>query len=88
MTTTVFAIVLIAAAIHAGWNALIKSSGDKYSATVGLAIGQVPFALGTLFFVPLPDWSCSPYLLAGTILHVAYYLLLQRSYQTGEFTQV
>jgi drug/metabolite transporter (DMT)-like permease len=88
MTTTVFTIVLIAAAIHAAWNALIKSSGDKYSATVGLAIGQVPFALGTLLFVPLPNWNCWPYLFAGTVLHVVYYLLLQRSYQTGELTQI
>ncbi len=88
MTATVFTIVLFAAAIHAAWNALINSSGDKYSATLGLAIGQVPFAVGTLFFVPMPDWNCWPYLLGGTILHVAYYLLLQRSYQLGEFTQV
>jgi drug/metabolite transporter (DMT)-like permease len=88
MTTTVFFIVLAAAAIHAAWNAVIKSSGDKYSATVGLALGQVPFALATLLFVPVPNWSCWPYLLGGIALHVGYYLFLQRSYQTGELTQV
>ena len=45
MTTGVFLTVLLAALIHAVWNAAIKGSEDKLRFMTGLVLGHVPFAL-------------------------------------------
>ena len=39
MTPTIFAAMLVAAALHASWNAWIKSRSDPYGAMVALGIG-------------------------------------------------
>ena len=44
MTGTVFLVVLLAAFIHAAWNAAAKGSGDKMRFMAGLVLGHAPFA--------------------------------------------
>ncbi len=53
--THVLLIVLLAAALHATWNALVKGASDKLVSMTAVVIGHVPFALLALPFVPLPD---------------------------------
>lgn len=88
MTTTVFLIVILAAVIHAIWNAMVKASDDKAAAMTGLVLGHMPFALAALLFVPLPNNASVPYILGGALLHVGYQLFLQSSYRHGDLTQV
>jgi drug/metabolite transporter (DMT)-like permease len=88
MTTGVFLTVLLAALIHAVWNAAIKGSDDKLRFMTGLVLGHVPFALGALLFVPLPNLASWPYVVAGAVLHFGYQLFLQRSYRHGDLTHV
>ena len=58
MTLAVFLIVLLAAAIHASWNALVKSTGDKVVSMTAVTLGLAPLALLAIPFVPLPDaWA-------------------------------
>ena len=88
MTTSVFLVVLLAAFIHAAWNAAAKGSGDKMRFMVGLVLGHAPFALLALLFVPLPAWESWPYVAGGAALHLFYQLFLQQSYRHGDLTHV
>ncbi len=53
MTLTVFCILLFAALLHASWNAIVKASGDKMYAAIGVSGSAALIAL----VMPLP---CSP----------------------------
>jgi drug/metabolite transporter (DMT)-like permease len=88
MDLTVFLVVMFAALLHAGWNALVKSGGDKYFSMTAVVLGHVPLALIALAFVPPPNLASLPYLIAGALLHTAYQLFLLSAYKLGDFTQV
>lgn len=51
MTLTVFCILLFAALLHASWNAIVKASGDKMYAAIGVS-GSA--ALIALVMLPCP----------------------------------
>ncbi len=88
MEPIVFAAVLLAAALHATWNAIVKGSGDKYISMTAVVMGHVPLALIALPLSPLPAASSWPYLVAGILLHVGYQFFLMFSYRIGDLTQV
>lgn len=88
MSFTVFIAVILAAILHAAWNALVKSGLDKRASVGAVILGHLPFALLLLPFVPLPSAESLPYLFAGILIHVGYQLSLMRSYQLGDLTQV
>lgn len=88
MGIEVFAIVLLAAALHALWNALVKVNGEKYAAMVAVAMGEGALALLLLPFVPVPPIESWPYMAAGIFFHVGYKLALASSYRIGDLTQV
>jgi len=76
--------VLLGALLHACWNALVKSSGDKPLDTAlvhGLgAVVALPFALA----VGLPPADCWPFIVASLCIHVGYYIALAGAYEHGE----
>ncbi|KAB0636442.1 multidrug DMT transporter permease [Burkholderia stagnalis] len=78
--------VLSAALLHASWNALVRSSGDRlWSATV-LCIAMGLFAAVLIPFTPFPvaaSWTC---VVASAVLHVLYNLLLVHSYHQGDLS--
>ncbi len=88
MEPIVFAAVLLAAALHATWNAIVKGSGDKYSSMTAVVMGHVPLALLALPFSPMPAPSSWSYLIGGVVLHTGYQLFLMLSYRMGDLTQV
>ncbi len=88
MSTTVFLVVIFAAALHAVWNALVKEGGDKLVAMTAVILGQAPLAAVSLLFVPSPAIESLPYLVAGIVLHVGYQLFLPLSYKIGDLSQV
>ena len=88
MDPVVFMAVLLAAALHASWNALVKNAGDKHLSMAAIVIGHAPFALAVMPFLPLPDPQSWPYLGAGIALHLCYQFFLLNSYRIGDLTQV
>ena len=88
MSAVIFFTVILAAALHAAWNAMVKSGKDKYLGTAAVVIGQAVFAIPTLFFVPVPDPSSYTLILAGIGLHLGYQFFLMASYKAGDLTQV
>jgi len=88
MPTIVIATTLLAAVLHACWNALAKGAADKHLSMAGVIIGHLPYAVIALFFVPVPDLASWPYLLGSLALHFGYQLFLLNSYKIGDLTQV
>lgn len=83
-----FAAVLVAAVLHASWNAIAKMIPDQRMAAGLLgAVGIVPGALGAAA-LPAPQRACWPLLAASSILSASYLLLLVHAYRFGEFGQV
>jgi len=88
MEPIVFMAVLLAAALHAMWNAAVKSKGDKTSAITAVTLGQGAIALIMVPLVPLPGIGTLPFLAMGIVFHVGYRLMLSTSYRLGDLTQV
>jgi drug/metabolite transporter (DMT)-like permease len=79
--------VLLAALLHAAWNAVAHAISDRL---IGFAlIGAAATAGGVVLtlLVPAPATASWPYLIVSGVLHVGYNLLLLRSYELGEFGQ-
>lgn len=84
LTWPVAAAVLAGALLHAGWNALVKSSSDKaLDNAVMSALGAL-VALPALLVVGLPAPASWPFIAASVAIHVGYYLALTRAYQHGD----
>jgi drug/metabolite transporter (DMT)-like permease len=81
-------LVLLAALLHASWNALTKAGGDPLiSVTIITATGGV-CALPLLIWLPLPGPETWKWLLVSACIHYVYQLALVRTYQLGELSQV
>lgn len=86
MAFDVMLAVLLGALLHASWNALIRGSADRTLDTVLVATGGAAIAACALPFVPLPDAASWPFLIASSLIHVVYFLLVARSYRHGELS--
>ena len=79
-------LALSAACLHAGWNLVVKTSGDRELAAWGqFLVGGVLF-VPVLFATGLPSRGAWPYLIASAIIHVAYVEGLVRAYHHGDFS--
>jgi drug/metabolite transporter (DMT)-like permease len=88
MTATVFLAVMLAAVLHAGWNAAIKTGLSKQTSMFVLAVGHalIGLALVPAFEVPPPEvW---PWLFASGFIHMAYQLFLAYAYEQGDLSRV
>jgi phosphonate utilization associated putative membrane protein len=84
LTWPVVLAVLLGAVLHAGWNALVKSSGDKALDTALVHFLGALVALPMLFIVGPPPAVALPYIAASLVIHVGYYIALAGAYQHGE----
>lgn len=81
-------LVLLAAALHASWNALVKIRSDRLVVmTVVTLFGSVA-SLAALPFVPMPAPESWPLLALTIVLHTAYHLFLPVAYDQGDLGQV
>jgi len=87
MPAHVVMVVLFAALLHAGWNALVKAGPDKYLSTMLVACGAALVALPLLPFTAAPLPASWPWLAASACCQVAYYMLLAAAYRHGDMSQ-
>ncbi len=88
MSLFVIAIILAAALLHAVWNAIVKTAGDR-TTTLGLvAFGHVIPASFMVVLLPAPSAESFPYILMSTVVHFGYYFMLGRAYQHGDLSVV
>ncbi|MQA77296.1 MAG: EamA family transporter [Streptosporangiales bacterium] len=80
--------VLVAAVAHASWNAIAHDIDDKLVSFTLVGLGGAVCSLVVVAVAPLPHRDSWPYLLTSALVHVAYFALLMKSYELGEFSQV
>jgi len=88
MDPGIILIVLAAAAMHAGWNAIAKTGSDPFIAIslIGIFGG---FATMTLMpFVPVPTGELWLWIVASALVHTGYKLFLIQAYKAGDLSQV
>jgi drug/metabolite transporter (DMT)-like permease len=85
------ALVLCAAGLHAGWNAMAKRGGDPvvflWLATLASTAALLPFGLWSLVRDGLPA-AAVPFVIATIALHAFYFYALGRAYAGGAYSLV
>jgi drug/metabolite transporter (DMT)-like permease len=88
MDSFVFAAVLVAAAAHAGWNAVIKRGLEPFAMTVLLAVGAGIASLALVPVVGLPAAASWPWVAGSVAIHLFYFIGLIGAYRAGDMGQV
>ncbi|ARW83632.1 MULTISPECIES: DMT family transporter [Aeromonas] len=88
MTPTIFAAILLAALLHALWNALAKRQAEGRVSVLLVSLCSGLFAAPFLPLVGLPVPAEYPWLALSILLHCGYCLFLGRAYRLGEFGQI
>mgnify|MGYP001265783847 FL=1 len=81
-------IVLIAAFMHAVWNAVVKRTNDKTIVIGFIALGHAIPGLALLPMVSHPGWEAFPFIIASILLHWFYYYFLNFAYKFGDLSFV
>jgi drug/metabolite transporter (DMT)-like permease len=86
MDLSTFAIVLFAAALHAGWNAIVKQGGDTLLATIAVTGSAALIAAASLPFLPPPAPNSWPFIAASAACQLLYFLLVARAYRVADMS--
>src|SRR5207253_2436167 len=88
MSAAVIGLTLFAAALHATWNAALRSGVDRLCfvtiMSFATTLAAIPFAL----LLPLPATQSWTYLGISAVLQVLYSIFLAHAYRYGELGQV
>lgn len=88
MSAVAVGLALVAAILHASWNAFLRTGADRlWSITVMSLTGSI-ITLPLLFLVPIPGAAAWPYILLSSGLQVGYSLFLVAAYRQGQLGQV
>jgi drug/metabolite transporter (DMT)-like permease len=84
LTATLLA--LAAAALHAAWNLIIKTSAERDIAAWGQFVAGGLLFAPVLLFTGLPDGGAWPFLSISALVHVLYVYALVAAYHHGDFS--
>ena len=87
MSLDVTFLVLLAALLHASWNAVLRAGGDRFWSMTIMCLATAIVCAILAVFVPAParsSWGCA---LLSAVFHVGYNLFLVRTYRTGDLGQ-
>jgi len=87
MSGGIILIVLLAAILHASWNALLRAGADRLWSMTIMCIAIALSCAALAFVVPVPARASWPYAALSALLHVGYNLFLVRSYRSGDLGQ-
>jgi drug/metabolite transporter (DMT)-like permease len=88
LSAGVVALTLVAAVLHAVWNAVAHGVPDRLVGFALIGAAYVVVGGAAVLVLGLPPAAAWPFVLASALLHTVYNLLLWASYQLGEFSQV
>ena len=86
MESHVFAAVLVAAFLHAGWNSVVKLGLDRVSTVLLLALVQALIAIPILPFVPQPATQAWSWIVAAAVLQTGYKVFLVQAYAHADLS--
>jgi drug/metabolite transporter (DMT)-like permease len=87
MPLVVFAVVISAALLHASWNAIVKSAGDKFLTTIMVTAAAAGLSAALIPFLTTPAPASWPYVAASALFQITYFLLIARTYQIADMSQ-
>ena len=87
MPLTVFAAVLLGAALHASWNAVVKGGADKLLSTILIAAASGLVALALIPVLPLPARAAWPFLAASAVVQIVYFTLVAGAYRATDMSR-
>ncbi|EYD72651.1 EamA family transporter [Limimaricola hongkongensis] len=88
MSLPVFLAVMLAALLHASWNAMIKLGASKVAGMVILALVQGVMGLAVALTRPFPEAEVWPWVAASAICHAVYNTFLAFAYEHGDLSRV
>ncbi len=88
MDLTVTSMVLLAALLHASWNAIYKGRGSGLATGVVISLGMGGASLLALPFFAFPRQESWLFLGASVALHICYRTFLAASYRYGDLGQI
>lgn len=88
MDIGIVALILLAAALHAGWNTLIKINGDRVAVMAFITLAGSFLSLFALPFVDSPSPESWPLLIVSILIHTGYHFFLPIAYNHGDLGQV
>ena len=84
----VMLLVLLAAVLHASWNALIKAGGDHLVVTAVIMFVPILPSAAILVMQPAMAEAAWPYVILSAVVHWVYFGVLISAYRYGDFSQV
>ena len=80
--------VLAAALMHASWNVMAKTAGDKLLNICLISLGLGVVGLAFTPFVRFPDIASWHFMLGSMAANLGYYIFLSSGYRHGDLSQV
>jgi drug/metabolite transporter (DMT)-like permease len=77
-------LVLVAALLHASWNAMLHGNRDRFLSMTWMSIAIAIVSTVVIVFVPLPARAAWPYIVASGLVHIVYNVSLVRSYRRND----
>ena len=87
MTLELTALVLLAALLHASWNALLRGGVDRLWSMTIMCVTIALVCAAAAPFLARPLAASWPYIAASGLLHVGYNIFLVRTYRSGDLGQ-
>jgi drug/metabolite transporter (DMT)-like permease len=79
--------VLLAALLHASWNAMLHSNRDRFLSMTWMSIAIAAISTLVVLFVPWPAQAAWPYIVASGLVHIVYNVTLVRAYRRNDLAQ-
>jgi drug/metabolite transporter (DMT)-like permease len=83
----VIPLVVLAAALHASWNAIVKSIDDRLTVMAVLGLATCVVSLPIALLAAAPPGDAWPFLIGSVVVHGVYNLLLVALYGDADFNQ-
>jgi drug/metabolite transporter (DMT)-like permease len=88
MTISILVLPLLAAVLHAGWNALVKLSADRLTVIASISLVTSLTGIAMIPFVDAPATASWRFIALSTFLHYAYYAIVYLAYRAGDLSFV
>ena len=79
-------LVLLAALMHASWNAIAKTATVTLLDITTMAVAAAALCAAALPFLPFPEPAAWPWLAASVLLHFLYFMALVGAYDHGDLS--
>ena len=80
-------LVLLAAVLHASWNAMLHGNRDRFLSITWMSIAIAAVSTLVVLFAPWPSGAAWPYIVTSGLVHIGYNMSLVRAYRRSNLAQ-